>query len=96
MAVARYSRFRVSPDDVGELLSRRAALIDAVRARFTGLSRVALSRIDEESWLDMWRWDSADEMQAALSAAGTIPEAGPAFAVAREFSAEVADIVDER
>ncbi len=96
MAIARLARFQVDPADVAEMLARRATLIDAVRRSHHGLDEAQLTRIDEETWLDIWRWESADLMNQALAGAPALAEAGPAFALTRDMSAEVAEIVDKR
>lgn len=98
MAVIRSTRFEVSPGDVEEMVTRRNALVDAVRKTCPGLSEARLARVDDQTWLDEWRWDSATSMQAALEAAGsgTFPELAPARALTRDPSVEVAEVVDER
>ena len=98
MAVIRTTRFEVTPSDVEEMVARRNAVIEAVRKSCPGLTAARLARIDEEVWVDEWRWDSPASMEAALAAAGSgrLPEAGPAFALTRNSSAEVAEVIDER
>jgi quinol monooxygenase YgiN len=96
MAVIRITRYSVDPADTEELLTRRAALISAVRAAFPGLTEARLARLDEQTWVDIWRWDSAEHAQAAFSAAPALPEAQAAFAFAKDATAEQAEIVDER
>lgn len=96
MTIMRTARFTLPSDRVPELLERRAALIDAVRAGFPGLTQARLARVDEQTWVDVWRWESAELMQAALAGAPGLPQAGPAFALIPDLTAEVADVVDER
>lgn len=96
MAVARLARFHIDPADAEEMLARRATLIDAVRRSHRGLDEARLTRIDEQTWLDIWRWESTDLMNQALAGAPALAEAGRAFALTRDMSAEVAEIVDER
>ncbi|MGI5491104.1 hypothetical protein [Microtetraspora malaysiensis] len=94
MTVIRTTR-QVEPADVEELPARRAALVAAIRASFTGLAEARLTRLEDGAWADAWRWDSAEAMQAALAAGPTLPEAGLAFALTRDATAEVAELVDE-
>lgn len=96
MTVYRITQFKVGADHAAEMGERRAALIAAVRGRFPGLSEARLARIDEESWVDMWRWDSLAEAQAALAAVASIPEAGAVFSLTREPAAYFAEAVDVR
>jgi hypothetical protein len=96
MAVVRITRYSVEPPDDEELLTRRAALLSAVRAAFPGLTEARLARLDETTWVDTWRWDSAESAQAALAGAPAFPEAKAAFALTKDVTAEQAEIVDER
>jgi hypothetical protein len=96
MTVARFARFHVEPTDVDEMISKRAAVIAAIRQRFPGLTEARLTRLDERRWVDVWRWESAADLQRALEGGPTIPEAPALFALAQELSTEDAEIVDER
>lgn len=96
MAVVRITRFSVDPANVEEMVNRRAKLVDAVRAAYPGLAEARLARLGDETWIDTWRWDSAANVEAALAGAPELPEAGQAFSVVRDASAELAEIVDER
>ncbi|MFD1932943.1 MULTISPECIES: hypothetical protein [Nonomuraea] len=96
MAVVRTTRFQVDPANVEELLTRRATLISAVRAGYQGLTETRLARLEDGTFVDAWRWDSAENMRTALAAAPTLPEAGPAFALTVDATADNAEIVDER
>lgn len=96
MPVIRITRFQVDPANVDEMIDRRAALISAVRASLPGLTEARLARVGDQTWVDAWRWDSAECLRAALEAAPRLPEAGAAFALTWEVTAEQAEIVDER
>jgi hypothetical protein len=95
MALIRTTRFTADPADADAVLERRRNLLDAIRARFFGPVEARLIRVDERTWVDMWRWDSPETLQAALAGAPSLPEAAAAFAVARDVSAEQGDVVDE-
>jgi heme-degrading monooxygenase HmoA len=95
MAVLRISRFTAEPGDADELLARRAALIASVRASYPGLTEARLTRLDDRTWVDLWRWESAEHVKAALAGAPSLAEAGPAFALTQEMTAEQLTIVDE-
>ncbi len=96
MAVVRTTRFTIDPARTQEMLAARAALVAGVRARFPGLTEARLARLDDETWIDMWRWESEAHTQAALDGASTIPEAPAAFALTRDLTSETATLVDER
>jgi hypothetical protein len=96
MSIIRITRFQLDPADVEEMLSRRAALISAVRDACAGPAEARLGRLDDESWMDVWTWDTAEDLRAALEAAPRLPAAGAAFALVKDATAEQAEIVDER
>jgi hypothetical protein len=94
MAVIRTTRFTLDPADAASLLDRRRKLLDTVRARFADPAEAQLIRVDEQTWVDIWRWESPEALQAALTAAPNLQEAAAAFAIARDVSAEQGDVVD--
>jgi len=96
MAVLRVTRFKTDPADAEAMLGRRADLIAAVRRDYPGLLHAQLAKVDDETWIDAWRWDSRDHAQAAIGNVSNIPEAGAAFSLTRDATAEFADLVDER
>ena len=96
MTVIRTSRFKTDPARAEEMLARRADLISAVRAAHPGLAEARLARVGDDTWVDMWRWDSPASMQAALAGAPSLPAAAAAFALASDLTAESAELVDER
>lgn len=59
MSVLRLTRLTVDAARADEMLVRRAALIEAVRRTTDGLTDTKLARVDEETWLDVWRWTPA-------------------------------------
>jgi hypothetical protein len=96
VAVLRLTRCKTDPADTQELLARRAALVAAVRRAFPGLLHTQLAKLDHETWIDTWRWESLAHAQAALDHAPSIPEAAAAFSLTRDTTAEFANVVDER
>jgi hypothetical protein len=95
MALIRMTRFTADPAEAGTVLERRRQLLEAVRAAFGGPDETRLIRVDEQTWVDMWRWDSHETLRAVLEGAPKLPEAAAAFAVARDVSVEQGDIADE-
>jgi len=96
VAVLRLTRFTTDPADAREMLARRSALIDAVRRAYPGLVQAQLAQVDDQTWIDAWRWESRVNAEAALADAAAIPEAAAAFSLTRDATAEFADLVDER
>lgn len=96
MTVIRTTRFQADPAVTDELLEKRATLITTIRAGFPGLKEARLSQLEDGDWLDAWVWESEEAMKTTLAAAPTIPEAGAAFALTKEPTAEMARLVDER
>jgi len=95
MAIVRTHHYTVAPADLPELLARRAAVIAAIRAAHPGLSHTRLTRLDDGTFTDAWRWDTAGQMRAAL-AAMPISEARAALSLTRDTTARDGEIVDER
>lgn len=95
MAVVRMHHYSVDPADLEELLARRATLISTVRAAYPGLAQTLLTRLEDGSYRDAWRWVSADRMTAAFPAA-SLPEAQAAMSLTRDATAVNGEIVDER
>jgi hypothetical protein len=96
MSIVRTTRFHIDPANVEEAMNRRAAVISAVRAAYPGLTEARLTRLEDGTWADSWRWASREAMETALAGAPTLPEAGAAFAIVTDATVEVAELVDER
>jgi hypothetical protein len=98
MGVIRFDRFRIDPADTEQLLARRNALVTAVRAAVPGLVAARLARVDGETWVDMWHWESRARAQVAveLARSGAIPQAAAVFGLARDHTTEFVEVVDER
>lgn len=95
MAVVRTHHYSVAPADLNELLARRATVIVAIRAAHPGLAETRLTRLEDGTFTDIWRWDSAEQMQAALAMMPT-PEARAAMSLTRDATAHDGEIIDER
>ena len=96
MTVVRTHHYTVDPDDFEELIAWRAAVIAAVRAAHPGLAETRLIRLEDGTFTDIWRWDSAGQLQAALAEMATFPEARAAMSLTRDAAAQNGAIVDER
>ena len=98
MTVLRIDRFTVDPTNAEEMLARRNSLVTAVREAVPGLLEARLARADDQTWIDIWRWDTLANAQAAaqLARSGGIPEAGAAFQLAHVVTTEFTELVDDR
>src|SRR5262245_29579473 len=97
MAPVRMHRYTVDPADLEELIARRAKLLDAIRAAHPGLAEARLTRLEDGTFTDVWRWESAEQMRAALAGmSGFGALAGAAWSLTRESSSVDGEIVDER
>jgi hypothetical protein len=96
MATMRIHRYRVDANDLDALVERRIELIAAMRARHPGLAETRLIDLGDGSYIDTWRWDSAEQMQAAFADVANIPEARAAMQLTHDASADNGDVIDER
>lgn len=95
MAVVRSHHYTVNPATIEEFLARRATLITAIRAAYSGLAEARLTRLEDGTYTDTWRWDTAGQMQAAFPAM-SLPEAGAAMSLTQDATAQNGEIIDER
>jgi hypothetical protein len=96
MTAVRTHTYRVAPADWEEFLARRASLIGTVRETHPGLTAAVLVRLDDDTYTDTWHWATAAELQAALAAIATFPEAPLTMALTRDGTARNGLIVDQR
>ncbi len=96
MAVVRMHRYAVDPADLDQLLARRATLIDAIRAAHPALAEARLTRLEDGAYSDVWRWDSGEQMKAALADMPNFPQSRAAWALTRDRSHVDGEVVDQR
>ena len=96
MADIRIHRYSVDHANRDELVARRTDLISAIRAKHPGLTDTRLIDLGDGTFIDIWRWASTAEMQAALADIAAFPEARAAMSLTRDASSEDGDVVDER
>lgn len=96
MEAFELARFRVDPNKTEQLRSSWQVAVDSIRSRFPGLLEANLARLDENTWLDIWRWESADTAKAAAEGAHAVPGAAAYFAVIDEFVAMDHAEIDRR
>lgn len=95
MSVLRIVRFKTDPENAQEMLAARETLIKKVREDYPGLYEARLAKIDEETYIDVWRWETMDNVKAAIAAVPTMPEAGAAFKLTRDTTADFAEVISE-
>lgn len=81
--------FDVAPEQRDELLSLRPGAIDALRSAYPGLLDARLAELDDGTWMDVVRWRSREEAEAA--AAGM-----PELEAARAWVSLIAEVRDMR
>ncbi|MBF8185263.1 antibiotic biosynthesis monooxygenase [Nonomuraea sp. K274] len=95
MPVISITRFQADAAGADEVRARHAALVAATRDALPGLTEARLGRLDDGTWVGVWRWDSAASLQAARQ---TIPPTAvgvAAFEVVREATGEDIEVLDE-
>ncbi|MEV4577940.1 antibiotic biosynthesis monooxygenase [Nonomuraea jabiensis] len=95
MTVISVTRFQADPADAEQVQARHAALVTAIRATQPGLTEARLGRMDDETWVGVWRWDSAASLQAARQSAPATPAAAAAFALVRDVTAQDIEVLAE-
>lgn len=90
------THFKINPADSEELRTRHTAMVSALRAAVSGPREARLGRIDEETWIAIWRWDSAEHMRMAQEQARKHPEVDNAFALISVVTGEAIELIDER
>jgi quinol monooxygenase YgiN len=95
MSIISITRFQADPADAEQIRARHAALVTAVRAAQPGLTEARLGRLDDETWVGVWRWDSAASLQAARQSVSGTAAATEAFALVREVTAEDMEVQAE-
>ncbi|MFI7614703.1 antibiotic biosynthesis monooxygenase [Nonomuraea terrae] len=95
MSVITVTRFHADPADADRLRARHTALVAATRAVVPGLTEARLGRIDDDTWVGVWRWDSAADLRAARAAVPGNAAAAAAFSLTRDAAVEDIEVLDE-
>lgn len=96
MAAVRFHRYALDSANLTELIAQRAALIAAIRAAYSGLSEARLTQLEDGTFTDVWCWESAEQMQAALAGVAAFPQARAAMSLTQDATAVNGEIIDER
>jgi len=95
MSVITLTRFTIEPAVAGALRARHAELVAAIRLAAPGLAEAHLGSVDEQTWVGVWRWESAEHLRAARRIAPDLPESAAAFSLAAAVTADDVAVVDE-
>jgi hypothetical protein len=77
MANVRTHRYTLAPSQVEKFLVQRAELIGQWRAAGLQLVETQLYRLEDGTYLDIWRWASDEVMANAFDAMGELPRSVP-------------------
>jgi hypothetical protein len=96
MTTVRTHRYTLAADGVASFIAQRAELIGQWRAAGFDLVDARLYRLEDGTYLDIWRWSSDEVMARAFDAIGDIPLIGPTLGMTSDHSAVDGELVDER
>jgi hypothetical protein len=96
VTTVRTHRYTLWPGQVETFLAQRAELIGQWRAAGLDLVETQLYRLEDGTYLDIWRWASEEVMAKAFDTMGELPLVGATLGMTREHSAVDGDLVDER
>jgi hypothetical protein len=96
MTVVRTHRYTVETGTLAQMLEQRSALIQGLRAANPAFTTATLVRLEDGSYLDIWRWESGDAMRAAAQAAQDVPLVGATLGLTTNHEALDGEVLDER
>lgn len=96
MATVRTHRYTVDTGNLATMLERRTNLIDGIRAANPAFTEATLIKLEDGSYLDIWRWESRVAMQRALQEAGSIPLVGATLSLTADHTVIDGELLDER
>lgn len=96
MATVRTHRYTVETGNLATMLERRTNLIDGIRSANPAFTTATLIKLEDGSYLDIWRWDSAEDMQRASQAAGSIPLVGATLSLTADHVVIDGEVLNER
>jgi hypothetical protein len=96
MTAVRIHRYSVDPAQLDALLARRVQLIDGIRSGFPGLTATTLVKLENDSYVDTWHWESAELMGAALAAAAGFPAVADTLGLTEDHVVHAGEVIDQR
>lgn len=96
MATVRTHRYTVETGSLATMLEHRTNLIDGIRSANPAFAEATLIKLDDGSYLDIWRWESAEDMQRASQVAASIPLVGATLSLTADHSVLDGEVLDRR
>lgn len=96
MAVVRTHKYTVETGKLHQLLERRTKLIQGIRSANPAFTEATLIRQEDGSYLDIWRWESAEAMGGAAAVAQSFPLVGATMALMTDHEVVDGEVLDER
>lgn len=96
MSAVRVHHYSVDPAELEQMLAQRAQVIAGIRSGFDGLVETRLIRLDDGTYQDVWRWETAEQLAAALDASAAFPPVTATLALTKDGTVQNGEIVDER
>jgi len=96
MAAVRTHRYTVDTGNLDAMLEQRNALITGIRSANPAFSGATLVRLEDGSYLDIWRWESAEDMRRAAEAAAKVPLVGATLSLTTGHTTLDGEVLDER
>ncbi|MFI5689823.1 antibiotic biosynthesis monooxygenase [Streptomyces sp. NPDC051636] len=95
MTTVELTRFRVPADRAQGLLDARPGMLEAFRTDRQGFLGAQLVGIDDEQWLDVVWWDTAEDLDASKAKGANLPAIQAFFAPISELlSSERGTLLD--
>ncbi|MDG4820819.1 hypothetical protein O7635_02995 [Asanoa sp. WMMD1127] len=95
MTAVRVHHYAVEAAKLEQLLSSRAQVIAGIRANFPGLVEARLTRLDDGTYQDVWRWETGEQLAAAVAASANFPPVAATMALTHDSTVQNGEIVDE-
>lgn len=96
MSAVRVHLYSVDPANLEQLLARRAQLIAGIRSTFAGLLETRLTRLDDGTYQDVWRWETVEQLNAAVAASAGFPPVAETMALTHDATVQNGEVIDER
>lgn len=96
MTVVRTHRYTVETGKLDQLLERRTKLIQGIRSANPAFTEATLIRQEDGSYLDIWRWESAEAMRGAAAVARSFPLVRATMALMTDHAVVDGEVLDER
>ena len=80
MTTVELTRFRVLPEQTGELLAARVDMLKDFETDRTGFRGARLVQLPDDEWLDIVEWASPEDFAASRNKGGNLPGIARFFA----------------